>query len=169
MISQHQRAHLNHALLAAAILAMTSGLVLFTQFHVGPGAHATVFAGVSKCAWRNVHSVAGILFALLLTYHLYLHAGVLKRLFTRVPRRWRQLLLLVLSCAVCLTGLAAWIALPHGVPALAHARHACIDVHNITGLLLLAGTVQHIRRRWHAFSRRRPGDRRQTDVNSASG
>ena len=142
---------LNLALAAATISVMGTGLILFTQFHIGSGSCATDWGGASKVVWRNIHRIASAFFMVLLMCHLYGHVNLIRRLFTRFSHRHGQRFLLLLFCAVSVTGFIAWWGLPSSSGSLRHARHACVDLHNFTGLSFLVGVFQHIWRRWRFF------------------
>lgn len=150
MRSHASHDHLIRLLLLASLLVMATGLLLFTQFHIGPGAHATALAGISKAWWRDMHRAAAVLFLITLVHHLHIHWRPIRLLFTRLPRIRGQLAMTLLSGVVIMTGLSAWFLFPahHYLHAPHSARHTCIDIHNISGLVLLVGSLLHLGRRW---------------------
>lgn len=144
----HPKSHLDLFTAIAGILAFGSGLLLFTQFHIGLGAMAIQFAGLSRATWANTHGMCCVFFAVLTIHHCAHRKTALVRLFTRFPHRFGQLYLLSLSCTVLITGLAAWFVPLYGSGGLHAARHVCVDIHNVSALLLLAGLALHVGRRW---------------------
>jgi ferredoxin len=105
-----------------------------------------------------------VVFVAGLLVHLVQHLKYIKN----IVKRWnsgisvkikktsrQQILLMTDSILVISAGFYAWAFLPsagyHGT----ELRHHWIDVHNISGLLLLAGLTVHIKRRWgRMFARR---------------
>ncbi|HPO13477.1 MAG TPA: DUF4405 domain-containing protein [Candidatus Hydrogenedentes bacterium] len=144
---QH-RDHLNRSLLLASIAILASGLLLFTQFHIGHGAHAIVFARISKAYWRDLHRVAALFFLFYSVHHLHIHWRIIKRHLARFKLLQGQVLLLFLFSIVLITGLIGWLVLPGGYNPEYTPRHLCIDIHNLTGIPLTLGLFLHLRRRW---------------------
>lgn len=144
MTSPVQRARLSRFLVLSSFLVMTTGLVMFTQFHIGHGSLATEFSGLSRCTWLNVHRASAVFFCLAVASHLTVHARLFRR---QALHRIGQLILLVLSCGVFITGLVAWFVLPYYLPLLVPSRHIWIDVHNLMGLALLVGSLSHLFKR----------------------
>lgn len=143
-----RRDHLNVQLTIASALVMLTGLVLFTQFHVGGGKHTAAFAGIPRWYWINVHRIAALFFTFFVVHHLAAHWRVVRLLFKRLPRFRGQTLFLTLFLVVALMGLTPWLAFKHGRGGPQGLRHTFIDIHDIAGLFLLAGTVLHLRKRW---------------------
>ncbi len=151
---------LDIALFAGSVAAIGTGLLLLIEFHMGSGARATEFAGLSKAFWRNAHRFVALLLLPGLALHLWLHRRYIKHLLERLRERqparlrralWGQTLLLATALVVSVSGFAAWTALPYWMPTLRDPRHACIDIHNVAGLLLLVGLAHHIHRRWKSL------------------
>ncbi len=148
MTQGRRQDHLNRVLLGALIAIAGTGLFLFTQFHIGRGHDAVEFAGIPKAYWRDLHRIAAVFFFAVMVHHLHIHWRTIKRLLTHLWRLRGQAVLFLLFSMVSVTGLVAWTLLPHTAEALAPVRHFCIDVHNITGLMLVTGLILHLRRRW---------------------
>ena len=115
------------------------------------------FLGRGKLFWMNIHRFSAVVFTLAALTHLGLHwkclTGACKRYFARSPRRaartdHEQAVMLMALVAVIVASFTAWFSLPDDIPTLAEERHHFIDLHNITGLLLLVGLPIHIKRRW---------------------
>ncbi len=146
--------------LATSIVVFGTGLILLTQFHMGEGALNNFALGASRMTWVNVHRLIALALSCAVGLHAYLHWHAL---VVRVSRVCRHLaggaspadLILYFGFAVeIITGSAAWIVLP-GSPALVGpvmlthlvpARHLCIDLHHLTGLILLPAAVIHVSR-----------------------
>lgn len=152
----------------SAASAFGTGLLMFFCFHVGHGHNAQELWGVGKPLWLNIHRAAAILFSCGLATHIALHWSYIKT----VARRWRgnlapkmkkrskeQIQLIAATCIVVFAGFIAWAFLPGGAAGFTEARHHVIDVHNIIGLLTLAGLAIHIARRWDRMfeTRKRAG------------
>lgn len=153
--------HLNHMvnmlLLMSGLVVMATGLTLFFGFHVGHGAHATALAGWSKSWWCNIHRTAALIMFPTMVAHLWLHWACIRGMLRGFRRNAADAIrhrlrhqgpLLVLSMVVPVTGFIAWMAFPHHIETLRHARHTWIDVHNIAGLILLVGLAVHTCHRW---------------------
>jgi len=146
-----------------------TGLIMFFEYHVGGGSAPHVFLGTGKSAWVNIHRAAAVLFTAGAAIHMGLHwkymKSIAKRWTAGLPKKIRtttfqQLLLSAAAIIVMATGFIAWAALSGKIYQGAELRHHWIDVHNITGLVLLAGLAVHIKRRWRRIFRgraRRPG------------
>lgn len=154
--------------LMASLAVFGTGLIMFFEFHVGDGGQHEIFIGIYKSVWVNIHRVMAIAFLTGFIIHLRLHW----RCLTNIVRRWniglsnkikttflQQLLLLTVSIVVLGTGFYAWTALSGRIYEESELRHCWIDVHNITGLMLLTGLTLHIKRRWRRFI---------TDINRSS-
>jgi hypothetical protein len=158
------RASLNYwadvvAFLFGAIVLAT-GLLLLIRFHAGEGIMRLSAFGVSRLGWVNLHRLSAIPVLVAVTVHTFLHW---RAITTRVGRAWGNLpgkagpadLILYFGFALTvLAGFAAWSILP-GSPPLLEAirpqhlqpvRHICIDIHNVSGLVLLPAVIIHVRR-----------------------
>lgn len=157
--------HLNLPFLIVFAWAMISGLLMFTQFHVGHGAFAVSWAGIPKTFWLNIHRIGALCFLVLFVHHLLAHERIVGR---RLVKPWQapaQFMLMLLASITVLAGFTAWIWFSTGMPLHNNARHLCIDIHNISGLLALAGMIEHIRRRWARLwrSQKRSGGNPRTE------
>ena len=146
--------------LATSIVVFATGLILLTQFHMGEGALNNFALGASRLTWVNIHRLTALALSCAAGLHAYLHWHTLiarvRRIRGHLPGgASRADPILYFGFAVeIITGLAAWFVLP-GSPALlgpirrTHlepARHLCIDLHHLTGLILLPAAVIHVRR-----------------------
>ena len=154
--------------LAVCAGVLGTGLILFFQFHVGHGAGRDMFLHTHKTVWVNIHRCAALLFLTGLALHISQHwkyirnvAGRFKKLGRRIrTTSLQQVLLFTAAVVVMAAGFTAWIALSGTEFSGTEYRHRWIDVHNISGLLLLAGLAVHIKRRWtKMFHRRKIGKR----------
>lgn len=145
---------------AAGTVVFTTGLILLTRFHMGEGALNGSALGISRLSWVNTHRLTAVALLTAIAIHAYLHWHAVT---VRVSHAYKNLsgkatradLILYFGFAIeLLAGLTAWLVLP-GSPTLLgpvrlaplnHVRHICIDVHNISGLILLPAAVIHVRR-----------------------
>ena len=172
------RASLNYwadvvAFLFGAIV-LASGLLLLIRFHVGEGIMRPSAFGVSRLAWVNLHRLSAIPVLAAVAVHTFLHW---RAITTRVGRACSNLpgkagpadLTLYFGFAITLlAGFAAWSILP-GSPPLLEAirpqhlqpvRHIGIDIHNVSGLVLLPAVIIHLRRHLGWLLRRHGIERR---------
>ncbi len=162
----------NIVALGSAVAVFATGIILFTRFHVGPGALRLEWLGLSRLSWVNLHRLPSVVFFAACILHIALHwrpiLARVQRLWPARPgrlTRWDAILYLGFS-VVAVSGLLAWFLVP-GSPhlwgpviptVLLPSRHGWIDVHNITGLVFLLAAVIHIQRHWpwfQSFLRRR--------------
>ncbi|MBN2500990.1 MAG: DUF4405 domain-containing protein [Anaerolineales bacterium] len=162
---------LNILNLFISILVFGTGLILFTQFHVGDGAYREEWLGYLKTFWLHIHQAAAITFSIGFVVHIQMHWKHIKM----VAKRWRvnlskkvkattreQILLLFAALIVICAGFYPWIAMP-GATLAVETYHNWIDVHNIVGIVFLFGMAVHIFRRWQRmFYARRVALRRKT-------
>jgi hypothetical protein len=147
---------LNILNLVTSIIVFGTGLILFTQFHVGDGAYHTEWLGHVKSFWLNIHRAAAITFSIGFALHFQTHWKYIKT----VAKRWRvnlpekvksttreQVLLLSAALIVVCAGFYAWIMMP-GATLENETFHHWIDMHNIVGITFLIGISIHIIRRW---------------------
>ncbi len=159
---------LNILNLFISIFVFGTGLILFTQFHVGDGAYQKDWLGFGKGLWMGIHKASAIGFLIGFAVHVQLHWKYIKM----VVKRWRvnlspkiksttreQILLLTASLVVIGAGFYAWITMP-GATLDIETYHHWIDVHNIVGLMFLVGMVIHIVRRWQRIFYLRRNTRR---------
>jgi hypothetical protein len=144
------------ASLIVSVMVFGTGLVLLFEFHVGGGALRTDFFGLGKELWLDVHRVAALGFLAYFIVHVQRHwkylKAVAKKWRVNLPKKtksttWEQVLLLLATFVVLWAGFYAWMAFP-GATLANGEYHDWIDVHNKAGLLLLAGMVVHVKRRW---------------------
>ncbi|MEN6607211.1 MAG: DUF4405 domain-containing protein [Bryobacteraceae bacterium] len=150
--------------LTAGVVVFATGLILFTRFHVAEGSFRLYDWGLSRLAWINIHRLAAVLLLGAVMVHVERHwrpmvvrmGRAMKRLPGGASRA--ELVLYAGFAVVSLAALAAWFVVP-GSPAVAGPitlthqapiRHRWIDIHNLSGLVLLPAVVVHIRRhlRW---------------------
>ena len=146
---------LNILNLFISISVFGTGLILFTQFHMGEGAYREELLGLEKKLWLTVHQVSAIGFLVGFATHLQMHWKYIKI----VTKRWRislpkkiksrtreQILLFVVTLVVAWAGFYPWIAMPGATLEVAE-YHDWIDVHNRVGIFLVIGMAVHIVRR----------------------
>lgn len=142
------------------LVVFVTGLVLLIEFHVGESVLRASAFGVSRLVWVNIHRLTAVLVLGAVVIHAALHW---RAIVVRVNRACRNLpgragpadLTLYFGFLIeMLAGFVAWLALPGSPPLfgpvdpnhLQPVRHICIDVHNVTGLILLPAAVIHVRR-----------------------
>lgn len=155
-----KKARINRTLnilnLFVSIIVFGTGLILFTQFHVGDGAYRKEWLGHVKTFWLHIHQAAAITFSIGFAAHIQTHWKYIRM----VVKRWRvdlskriksttreQILLLIATLVVMWAGFYPWITMP-GATLAVETYHNWIDVHNVVGLILLLGIAIHIIRRW---------------------
>lgn len=164
-MTTRQRLYVDAVLLVMAPVAWLSGLVLFVCFHVGGGCFRTEALGLSRLVWQNVHRISAVAVLGGIATHVALNATPVLRRSLRVlrgrPARHdtHELVLYATSAIVLVTGFVAWLVVAGSPPLwgpitpgpVAPARHPWIDVHNLTALVALVLSINHIRRRWRAL------------------
>jgi hypothetical protein len=154
-------------LLGSALTTFAAGLVLFTQFHMGPEPFRDSSLGLSRLAWLNLHRLSALLLTAGVAVHLALNwkafLGWLRRFSSRGrdPHTVMEILLYATFGAVAATGLAAWFLVDGTAPLagpvppgrLPHGRHMLVDLHDIAGLLALGLAVHHVAHRWRQLVR----------------
>ena len=155
-----KKARINRTLnilnLLISVVVFGTGLILFSQFHVGDGAYRKECLGLGKGFWLVIHQVSAIGFLIGFVVHILMHWKYIKM----VAKRWRvnlsnriksttreQILLLTAMLVVMWAGFYPWITMP-GATLEVETYHNWIDVHNIVGLIYLLGITVHIIRRW---------------------
>lgn len=152
---------LNILNLFISIFVFGTGLILFTQFHIGDGAHQKEWLGLGKNFWLIIHQASAIGFLVGFVVHIQMHWKYIKT----VAKRWRinlpkktklktleQILLFIASLVVLGAGFYPWIVMP-GATLEVEVFHKWIDVHNQVGIFFLIGMGVHIRRRWRRIMR----------------
>lgn len=153
----------NIAALATSTVVFATGLILLTQFHIGERALNNFALGASRMTWVNAHRLTALALSGAAGLHAYLHWHALVVRVCRVCKRFAggassaDLILYFGFAVEMITGFAAWFVLP-GSPALVGpirlthlepARHLCIDLHHLTGLILLPAVVIHVSRHFN--------------------
>lgn len=164
-MTSKQRLYVDAVLLVMAPVAWFSGLVLFVGFHMGPGCFRSEALGLSRMAWQSVHRASALAVLASLAIHVTANARLVwlrgLRLLHGRPARHdtHELALYATSATVLLTGFVAWLVVAGSPPLwgpitlgpIAAARHPWIDVHNLTALVAIVLSINHIRRRWRAL------------------
>ena len=152
---------LNTLNLFISFLILVTGLILFTQFHIGDGAYQKEWLGIEKNVWLIIHQISAIGFFFGFMAHIQMHWKYIKI----VTKRWRinlpkktksrtlaQIILLIATLVVLCAGFYPWITMS-GATLEVTAFHNWIDVHNRVGLVFLFGMAVHIIRRWRRIFR----------------
>ena len=147
---------INMSYLVFSVLVFGTGLIMFTEFHVGGGAFRGQWLGLGKGFWLGIHQMAAIGFLAGCAVHLQRHWKYLKTIgkqwgrnlpkTVKIKTLWQSLLLSMALVVIC-AGFFTWIAMP-GASLFSRRFHNWIDVHNIVGLFFLGGTGLHVVRRW---------------------
>jgi len=152
---------LNVLNLVVFLFVVSTGLILFTLFHVGDGAHRKEWLGLAKGYWLIIHQASAVGFLVGFVVHMQMHWKYLKT----VAKRWRinlpkkiksrtleQILLFLAALVVLWAGFYPWIVMP-GATLEVEEYHKWINVHNIVGIFFLIGMGVHIKRRWRLIIR----------------
>jgi hypothetical protein len=164
-MTSKQKLCVDVVLLVMAPVAWLSGLVLFVAFHVGGGCLRSEALGLSRLVWQNTHRVSAVAVLGGVAIHVAANARPILRRALRVlhgrPARHdtHELVLYATSATVLITGFVAWLAVAGSPPLwgpvtlgpVAAARHPWLDVHNLTALVAIVLSINHIRRRWRAL------------------
>lgn len=164
-MTRKQRLYVDTVLLTMAPVAWLSGLVLFLEFHIGRGCFRSEALGLSRLVWQTLHRVSAIAVLSGLVIHIAPNANTILRRAIRVVRGraarhdTHELALYATSATVLVTGFVAWLVVagspplwgPIGLGPIAAGRHPWIDVHNLTALVAIVLSINHIRRRWRAL------------------
>jgi hypothetical protein len=159
---------LDWVLLAAGLLAYSTGLVLLLRFHVGDGAFAASTLGLGKLVWLNLHRFSAAAVALGVLVHVGLHWRAFRAKLTDVVRRrtkrpiHSELVMYVAFFVAASAGLVAWLVLEGSSPVFGPAligrasgiRHPCIDTHHVSSLVSLVLVAHHVGHRWRLMARR---------------
>lgn len=142
-----------------------SGLVLFFDFHVHLGCFRSEALGLSRLTWQNLHRLSALAVVAGIAAHATFNARLVGRRMLRVAgahaarHDTHELFLYLTTATVLVTGLTTWFLLPGSPPLggpvvlgpMAGYRHPWIDVHNLTALVSLILSINHVRRRWRAL------------------
>lgn len=152
--------------LGAATLAFSSGLLLLTHFHAGAGSLRESALGQSRLVWVNLHRISALAFLLTVVVHTQLHwrpiAAQIARLSGRRPGKvsFADLVLWVGFAVVSAAGLTAWFVTPGSPPLFGPAtpspapqRQFWIDIHHMSGLIVLPAVVIHVRHHFRSILR----------------
>lgn len=165
-----------------SIFVFGTGLILFTKFHIGDGAHQIKWLGLEKNFWLIIHQASAIGFFVGIVVHIQMHWKYIKIVALRwrinLPKKTKsrtleQILLFIAMLVVLCAGFYPWIVMP-GSTLEVETFHEWIDVHSRIGIFFLFGMAVHIKRRWKRIIRftkiksvlkinafREPTDRRQ--------
>ncbi len=152
--------------LSAGVVVFATGSLLLTRFHMGDGAFRGAEFGVSRLVWVNIHRFGALVLLGAVAIHVQFHWRTIVVWTTRAWRRLpgaakhSDLALYGGFLAVAATALIAWFLAP-GSPAafgpillerLPPHRHIWIDLHNLSGMILLPAAIIHVRKhvRWIA-------------------
>lgn len=153
--------------LGAATLAFSTGLLLLTHFHVGAGSLRESALGQSRLVWVNLHRISALALVVAVAVHTQLHwlpiASQIGRVLGTRPGKVSRadLVLYVGFAVVSATGLTAWLVVPGSPPLfgpvtlsrLALQREIWIDLHHMSGLIVLPAVIIHVRRRFRSILR----------------
>ncbi len=137
-------------ILSPFILLAISGLLIQINYHAGEMTDTAVVLGLNRYEWLLIHKITAVISIIGLSIHLFLHMSWLKTVFLKnsykKPNRNTKitLWLLILAIATALTGIISWLL----APAMTHARHIAIDIHDKIGIILIIIFVLHIINHW---------------------
>jgi hypothetical protein len=165
LVSTKHRLVVDVILLTMVPIAWLSGLVLFFDFHVHLGCFRSHALGLSRLTWQNLHRLSALAVVAGIAAHAWLNARVLGRRVVRIahahPARHdtHELFLYLATATVLVTGITAWFIVSGSPPLWGPVvlgpntgpRHPWIDVHNLTALVSIVLSINHIRRRWRAL------------------
>lgn len=153
--------------LGAATLTFGTGLLLLTHFHVGAGGLRESALGQGRLVWVNLHRISALALLVVVAVHTQLHwrpiasqiGRVLGRRAGKVSRA--DLVLYIGFAVVSVAGLTAWFVVPGSPPLSGPAtlgrsapeREIWIDLHHMSGLMVLPAVVIHVRRRFRSVLR----------------
>jgi preprotein translocase subunit SecY len=168
---------LDLSILTAFLVTAVTGLLLWLVLPHGPGSQSSVFLGLTRYAWIDIHDWAGLAMLLGAATHIALHwkwiSCVAGRYFKRLARQARinfslNSLLFIAFFLASLSGLVAWLVLPGGgyqggrnpfynATLLGLTRHGWNDIHLWTGLAMIVVLTVHFALHWNwlTFTARR--------------
>ena len=158
---------LDLSILTAFLVTAVTGLLLWLVLPHGPGSQSSVFLGLTRYAWIDIHDWAGLAMLLGAATHIALHwkwiSCVAGRYFKRLARQARinfslNSLLFIAFFLVSLSGLVAWLVLPgSGEAAVSPVGHGWNDIHLWTGLAMIVVLTVHFALHWNwlTFTARR--------------
>jgi NAD-dependent dihydropyrimidine dehydrogenase PreA subunit len=155
------RRTLNITTFFISLLVFGTGLILFTQFHIGDGEYRKEWLGFDKIFWLVIHQATAIAFLVGFVLHILDH----RKYIRKVAERWRinlprkiksrtreQILLFIVAIVVMWAGFYPWIVMPEATLEV-EIYHSWIDIHNRVGIVFLMGLFIHIARRWRRIFR----------------
>jgi hypothetical protein len=159
---------LDGAIFLAFMITALTGLVLWLILPEGPGSSSSIFWGLSKGVWTDIHDWAGVAMLLGAALHILLHlkwiSCVSKRYFGKLAKQARinftlNSLLLLAFVLVNISGLVAWLALGQGgyrggrnpgynATPIGMTRHQWNDLHLWSGMAIVAILLIHVALHW---------------------
>jgi Domain of unknown function (DUF4405) len=153
--------------LGSATLTFSTGLLLLTHFHVGAGSLRESALGQNRLVWVNLHRISALALLVAIAVHTQLHwrpiASQIGRVLARRPGKASRadLVLYVGFVVVSAAGLIAWFVVPGSPPLFGPVtlsrvtpqRDIWIDLHHMSGLIVLPAVVVHVRRRFRSILR----------------
>lgn len=159
---------LDVVIFGAFILTAVSGVVLWLAFPEGRGSGYTLFMGLTRRTWTDMHDWCGAIMLAGAALHIAMHwkwvKSVAARVLTKTARQARLNFGLdsaqfVAFVVAGVSGLVAWLVLPDGgfrggrnplfnAQWLGLTRHSWNEVHLYAGLALLAILVAHVALHW---------------------
>ncbi len=150
------------------LITALTGLLLWLILPGGRGSSGTIFLGLTRQSWIDLHNWIGLAMLVGVTLHLLLHwkwiSCVSQRYFKKLARQARvnfslNSLLFVAFFLVNLSGLIAWLVLPsggyqggrnpfYGATLLTLTRHDWKDLHLWAGLAMIVILVIHLALHW---------------------
>ena len=150
------------------LVTALSGLLLWLVLPDGRGSGETIFLGLTRHTWIDLHNWVGLAMLAGVTLHLLLHwkwiSCVSRRYFKKVAYQARvnfslNSLLFVAFLLVNLSGLIVWLVLPgggyqggrnpfYGATLLTLTRHGWKDLHLWAGLVMIVIIIVHLVLHW---------------------
>ena len=150
------------------LVTALTGLLLWLLLPDGRGSGNTIFLGLTRNAWVDLHNWVGLAMLAGVTLHLVLHwkwiSCVSRRYFKKLARQARlnfslNSLLFIAFFLVNLSGLIVWLVLPSGgyqggrnpfynATILTLTRHGWKDLHLWAGLALIVILTIHLVLHW---------------------
>jgi hypothetical protein len=158
---------LDAVIFIALVLTAWTGLILWLILPDGRGSGYSLFLGVPKSIWVNVHDWAGVAMLAGLLMHFVWHwewvVRVASRFTRRLPRQARiysglDAILGIVFLLVFSSGLISWLALEGGyrggrnpayyAPVLGMARDGWHSLHLWTGVAMILLALLHLALHW---------------------
>ena len=160
---------LDLSIFTAFLVTAITGLMLWLVLPHGPGSQNSIFLGLTRYAWIDIHDWAGLAMLIGAATHIALHwkwiSCVAGRYFKRLARQARinfslNTFLFIAFFLASLSGLVAWLVLPGGgyqggrnpfynATLLGLTRHGWNDVHLWTGLAMIVVLTVHFALHWN--------------------